>query len=273
MTVLPLPLTPAIIQRLSGSPFVALLDIDGTLSPIAQRHDEAIVPDETRRVVAELVAQPDAIVVAVSGRAADDAARMLDVPGTWIIGNHGLETGAPYELPRPRPELARFAPMMAEALNRCRALAATHAGVVVEDKRLTLSVHYRLADPATVAEVVSESRQIADGLGLRTTPGRRVVEIRPPIDVDKGTASVDLIRRVGAMSDDASVFCAGDDRTDEDMFWRVRSASPRAVTVRVLNDDDAPNARADYASSAELTVPDPDALRAMLAAIVERRRV
>jgi trehalose-phosphatase len=272
MTVPSTPFTPEILQRLSGSPFVALLDIDGTLSPIARRHDEAFIPEETRRVVAELAAQPDAIVVAVSGRAAHDAARMLDVPNSWTIGNHGLEIAAPNEPPRPRQGLEQFAEAMSEALEQTRAFAETHPGVVVEDKRWTLSVHYRLADASTIAEVVSQSRRIAERLGLRPTPGRRVVEIRPPVDIDKGTASCDLLRHVGAITDDASIFCAGDDRTDEDMFRCVRAAFPRAVTVRVLNDDDPLDARADYASSAEFSVPDPDALRAMLLAIVERRR-
>jgi trehalose-phosphatase len=273
MTVLPSSLTPEILERLSGSPFVALLDIDGTLSPIARRHDEAFIPEETRRVVAELAAQPDAIVVAVSGRAAHDAARMLDVPASWTIGNHGLEIAAPGEPPRPRQDLERFAAPMHEALERTRAFAATRPGVVVEDKRWTLSVHYRLADTSTIADVVHESRQVAERLGLRATPGRRVVEIRPPVDIDKGTASVDLLRHVGALASEASIFGAGDDRTDEDMFRAVRSAFPRAVTVRVLNDDDPLDARADYASSAEFSVPDPEGLRAMLMAIVERRRL
>jgi trehalose 6-phosphate phosphatase len=272
MTVLPLPLTPAIAERLTGRPFVALLDIDGTLAPIARSPDGAAVPDETRRIVAALAAQRDVIVVAVSGRAAEDAARILGVPGTWTIGNHGLETSAPNEPPCPRPELERFAGAMAAALEQCRAFASTHPGVIVEDKRWTLSIHYRLVDAPAVAAIVNGSRQIAERSGLRATSGRRVVEIRPPVDVDKGTASVDLLRRVGATSGDASVLCAGDDRTDEDMFRRVRAASPRAVTVRVLSDDDAPDTGASYESSAELTVPDPDAFRALLAAIVELRR-
>jgi trehalose-phosphatase len=212
------------------------------------------------------------VVAIVSGRAAADAASVVGVPGVWTIGNHGLEIGAPNETPRPRPDLGRFSGAMASALDASRALAATHSGVVVEDKRWTLSVHYRLVDPPATAEVVHAAREIAERLGLRATNGRRVVEIRPPIDVDKGTAALDLLRELRATTDTASVFCAGDDRTDEDMFRRVRVAIPRAVSVRVLGDPDLLDARADYESSAELSAPNPDALREMLSAIVDLRR-
>jgi len=211
---LPEPLTPDIARRLSGSPFVALLDIDGTLAPIASRPEQAAVPDATRMVVAELVGMPYTVVAAVSGRAASDAARMLAVPGMWTIGNHGLEIAAPGERPHPRDNVARFATALSAAVDRCHVLARTHPGVIVEDKRWTLSIHYRLVNPAAVAQVVREVREIADRVGLRATLGRRAVELRPPLDVDKGTASVDLLRQFGAVGDGASVFCAGDDRTD-----------------------------------------------------------
>lgn len=266
------PLTPAIAARLSGSPLVALLDIDGTLAPIAPRHEQARIPDETRRVVTDLAALGDVVVVAVSGRGAADAARMLGVPGTWTIGNHGFEIGAPGEPPHPRDDVARFADALAAAAEMCRTLAAAHAGVIVEDKRWTLSVHYRLVDdPAESAAVVEGTREIARRLGLRSTDGRRVVDLRPPIDVDKGTASVELLRQLGALQGDASILCAGDDLTDEDTFRRVRAANPRAVTVRVRADDDV-TGESDYESTAELSVPGPAALRSMLASILEMRR-
>ena len=268
----PPPLTPAIAERLSGRPFAALLDIDGTLAPIAPHPSHAVVPDETRRVVSELAALPDTIVVAVSGRAAADASQILRVPGSWTIGNHGFEVAAPGEAPRPREDVARFGDALAAAAKECREIAAGRQGVLVEDKRWTVSIHYRLADPDTSLAVVSAARQIAAGLGLRATSGRRVIELRPPIDVDKGTASVDLLRQLDALGPGASIFAAGDDRTDEDTFRRVRAASPRAVTVRVMAQEDGDVTRWDYDSVAELSVEDPASLLSLLAAIVALRR-
>ncbi len=95
------PLASPLAERLSGTPLVLLLDIDGTLAPIAARPIDATVPEETRQVLAELVAMPDTyVVVAVSGRAVDDARRMLDTPAAWVIGNHGVEIGEPGKPPR-----------------------------------------------------------------------------------------------------------------------------------------------------------------------------
>jgi len=264
-------LTPAIVQRLTGRPFVALLDVDGTLAPIAQRPEHAGLPDATRRIVTELAELSDTIVAVVSGRAAADAASVVGVAGVWTIGNHGIELAPPNAPPTTRHDLTRFAAPLRRALNESRAFATTHPGVIVEDKHWTLSVHYRLVDPPAIADVVRAVRAIAERLGLRVTTGRRVVEIRPPVDIDKGTAAVDLLRQLGATSIEASVFCAGDDRTDEDMFRRVRAAVPQAVTVRV-HDAQSSLDGADYESSAELSVPDPEALSAMLSSIVELRR-
>jgi trehalose-phosphatase len=268
----PSPLTPAIAERLSGSPFVALLDIDGTLAPIAPHPSKALVPDATRRVLTELAAMPDSAVVAVSGRAAADAIQILRVPGSWTIGNHGLEIAAPGEQPQPQPEVGPFGEALAVAAEECRAMAVGREGILVEDKHWTISVHYRLADRETSLAVVSETRGIADQLGLLATGGRRVIEIRPPIAIDKGTASVDLLSDLRALGDDASVFAAGDDRTDEDMFRHVRLVTPRAVTVRVVADDDGDVVPSDHESVAELSVSDPPELLSMLVAIAALRR-
>lgn len=268
----PPPLTPALAERLSGHPFVALLDIDGTLAPIAPHPSKAVVPDETRRVVSELTALPDATVVAVSGRAAADAIQILRVPGSWTIGNHGFEVAAPGEEPRPQPEAAPFADAMAAAAEQCRAIAAGREGVLVEDKRWTVSVHYRLADTDTSMAVVSAARQTAEQLGLRASSGRRVIELRPPVDIDKGTACVNLLGQLGALGRETSIFAAGDDRTDEDMFRRVRTTNSRAVTVRVLADERGDVAGSDYDSVAEYNVSDPQELVLLLAAIVTLRQ-
>jgi len=82
-------------ERLDGSPLVLLLDVDGTLAPIAPRPEDAEVPAATRRVLEALVARPGVHVVVVSGRSAADARRLVGVPGTWTIGNHGIETIVP----------------------------------------------------------------------------------------------------------------------------------------------------------------------------------
>jgi trehalose 6-phosphate phosphatase len=266
VTVPALPMTPALASRLSGSPLVLLLDIDGTLAPIAGRPADAALPDATRLVVDDLARTPGVEVVAVSGRSAEDSRRLIHLDDTWIIGNHGIEVARPMEAPVPRAEVAPFAPRVAEASVRAAKYARDIPGVIVEDKQWTLSVHYRLANHDIVPGLTEEVRSIARDLGLRLTTGKEVLELRPPIDINKGTAAVELAARLGALDGDASLFCAGDDRTDEDMFREVRRAQPRSVTVRVGDDRSAPD------TSAEFAVSNPDEMRALLEQILAQRR-
>ncbi|HVX38869.1 MAG TPA: trehalose-phosphatase [Gemmatimonadaceae bacterium] len=266
MTQPALPVTPELARRLSGDPLLLLLDVDGTLSPIAPRPEYATVPPETQRVLTALVALPGVHVASISGRAADDARRLVGVDGTWTIGNHGFELARPNAPTRARDDVAAFAPRIAEAARRAEAIAARDAGVIVENKRWTLSVHYRLAHPRVVPELTAQIEAIATELGLRLTRGKEVLELRPPIDIDKGTAAVDLARQLGALADGASILCAGDDRTDEDAFRALRAAMPSAVTVRVGGEASARE------TAAEFIVPDPDAMRVLLESLLARRR-
>jgi trehalose-phosphatase len=266
MTIPALPVTPALARRLCGRPLMLLLDIDGTLSPIAPRPEYAIVPLDTQQVLAELAALPYASVVAISGRAADDARRVVGVDGIWIIGNHGFEVAPPNRPAETRAEVAPFAGRIADAAARCATVAQHTPGVVVEDKRWTVSVHYRLAHPSIVPALSNEIADIASDLGLRVTRGKEVLELRPPIDVDKGTAAADLASRLGALHAGASLLCAGDDRTDEDAFRALRAASPTSVTVHVGTDPAA------FETDAEFYVLDTTAMRELLEAVLVLQR-
>jgi trehalose-phosphatase len=265
MTTAVLPISPALSARLEGTPLILLLDIDGTLSPIAPRPDSAIVPPETRRILDELTAAPGVQVVFVTGRSADDGRRIAGVDGGWVIGNHGMELAAPRQRANARPDVAPFAAQVAEAVSRISALADQRgwSGVLVEDKRLTLSVHYRLADSRLVPTINNEVQRIGTELGLRATLGKSVIELRPPIAVDKGIAAVELVESLAAAGDTPSILAAGDDRTDEDLFRVVRSRYPRSVTVRVGGD--AP-------TEAEFSVPDTIAMRQLLGEVLASRR-
>lgn len=262
---LALPLAPTVAQRLSGRPLMLLLDIDGTLSPIAPRPEYAVVPEETRQLLRDLAATPDVHVVVVTGRSAEDGRRVVGVDEAWVIGNHGIEVAPPNRTASASEDVAHYETSIAEAAKRAEKLAerSDRNGVVVENKRWTLSVHYRLAHPQVVPHLRADVQQIADELGLKVTTGKEVFELRPPADVDKGTAAVQLAKALSATHDHASLFAAGDDRTDEDMFRALRDSQPRAVTVRVGDPAE---------TAAEFIVADTVAMRKLLAAVLELRR-
>ncbi len=261
-----MPLTAAIEARLRGTPFVLMLDVDGTLAAIAPRPEYATIPPGTRQVLADLADTPDVHVVVISGRSADDARRLVDVPGAWVIGNHGIEVAAPGKEPTAREVVAGYADSIVEAAARATRIADSLPGVLVENKRWTLSVHYRLAHPGIVPSLSARIAEIAKELGLALTGGKEVLELRPPVEIDKGTAALVLAEELGALSDAASILCAGDDRTDEDMFRAFRSRQPDAVTVWV-----GPESAADK-TSAQFHIPDTAAMSELLVAVLSLRR-
>ena len=252
----------AIGTRVDGRPLVVLLDVDGTLAPIAPRPEDARVPAETTSVIAALAAAPEVHVALVSGRAASDSARMVPVPGLWALGNHGMERRSPDGNVLPAPEVAEWEDRVAAAARELGAVARQTAGALVEDKRWTISLHYRLVDDAAVPALVQSARRVAADAGLRVTEGKKVVELRPPVAIDKGTAAVALAEELGGFTGSGTVFFAGDDRTDEDAFRALRARSPRAVTVRVCNER--------IETAAEFRLEEPAALRELLAGVARR---
>jgi trehalose-phosphatase len=266
MAIPALPVTAALARRLCGRPLVLVLDIDGTLSPIAPRPEYAEVPEPTREVLRDLAALPWAHVIVMTGREAEDARRLVGVDGTWIVGNHGFEIAEPNRRAVPSEHVEPFAQTIAKAVERCRAVALRDSGILVEDKRWTVSIHYRLAHPRIVPELAAQVETIARELGLRVTHGKEVLELRPPVNIDKGTASEDLASTLGALRSGASLVCAGDDRTDEDAFRALRAAQPVCVTVRVGADAD------QLDTLAEFRVSDTGEMRELLRAVLHLQR-
>lgn len=229
----PLPPDPATLAyALDGRPLVMLLDIDGTLAPIAQRPEDARVPEVARQALVSLVEAPDVHVALVTGRAALDGRAIVAVDGVWTLGNHGLETITPDGTVLTDQRVEVHLDRIAAAAKELQRLAARTPGAVFENKRLTLSLHYRLVEPELALTLIPEAERIASKHGLRTTHGRLVIETRPPIAVDKGTAVVALAERLGARDRRASLLFAGDDLTDEDAH-RALHEFGGAVTIHV----------------------------------------
>jgi len=259
------PVSEALEARLSGVPLVVMLDVDGTLAPIAPRPDAAVVPAETRRAIATLAARDDMRVVLVSGRAASDARRMVSALHVWVIGNHGFEITGPDGEELVDQQVAHYRPIVAQAARRLEPQVAHVPGVFLEDKGWTLSLHYRIADPAVVPKLRAAVEEIAAQLGLRLTHGKQVLEIRPPVRVDKGTAVLLVGLKLGGLGDSGACVFIGDDQTDEDAFRALRSRAGHAVTVRVLHGDET------TPTAAEFSACDPIEVRAFLEWLVRWR--
>jgi trehalose 6-phosphate phosphatase len=260
-----LPLAPDTRARLAGSPLVVLLDVDGTLAPLTQMYDEATVPTATKEAIATLVAHPDIRVALVTGRSAAVARQMVGVRNLWIAGNHGFEIQGPNGENFADESVLSHRAEIATAVARLEPRVRDMPGVLVENKTLTFSVHWRLADPAIAPRLREAVERVAQPLGLRITEGKCIFEVRPPAQIDKGTAVLALAERLTSGSGDASFMFAGDDVTDEDAIRALRAHHPRAVTVRIISDG------AGAETGAEFSLRDTEAMRGFLEELAASR--
>ncbi len=213
-----------------------LADYDGTLTPIAGRPQDAILSPAVADKLRALVRKPGFTVGIISGRELNEAKKLVGVEGIYYAGNHGLNIEGPgLNYTNPIAERARtvMQPLVAELRARMKDIA----GVIIEDKGLSLSVHYRLVRKGQEGEVARIFREITaapEQAGkVRITAGKKVWEVRPPVDWDKGKA-VDTIRReAGRLTGKGNILTIylGDDTTDEDAFRVVHRPGGWSIFV------------------------------------------
>lgn len=214
-----------VARQLSEARHILLLcDYDGTLTPIVERPEMAELSEKARELLGALATHPKFTVGVMSGRSLSDLKDKVRVRNVVYAGNHGMEIEGP-GLRYVNPAAEELRPVL-KLLHRVlsRALGAI-PGVLVEDKGLTLSVHYRIVELGKTAEVKSAVEQAvgtAQAAGkVRLTAGKMVYEIRPAVEWDKGQALKLLIEKYGRRDKTAAVVYLGDDRTDEDAFKAV----------------------------------------------------
>ena len=225
-------------ELLRTGPFGLFTDVDGTIAPTSPRPEGARVEPACAESLASLAGRI-ALVAAVSGRSMDDLRRMLPVDGVVYVANHGLERWR-----EDHSEVASAAQAHYGGVRR--ALAEVSAaldgdGWAVEDKGVTVAFHYRLA-----ADPVSAERRLRDAIerspaadGLRVESGKMLIEIKPPVEISKGTALEGLARefRLGA-----GVY-VGDDRTDITALLAMKGLARqgfRGLGVGVLGGRETP---------------------------------
>jgi trehalose 6-phosphate phosphatase len=211
------------IARLAQAPELAaiLLDVDGVLAPIVARPEDASVPSDTRAELARLVGRY-ALVGCVSGRSSADAERIVGVAGIVYAGAHGLEL---------EPEAERW-------VEPLRAFASA-VDWPYEDKRLTGTFHYRgAANEEAARAFLGDVAERAEAAGLVPRWGRKVLELRPPVEADKGTA----VRRLLAERGLRRALYAGDDTTDLDAFAALAGIE-LAIRVAVVSNEGPPELR------------------------------
>jgi len=200
---------------------VLLLDFDGTLAPIADLPGLAAMPGTTRHALARLMSMPGVEAAVVSGRALADVRERAGIEGAAYAGNHGMEIHSD-GLDHVHGEAAAARPVLELAARELAAALAPIPGAFVEDKQLTLSVHYRMSPRDRVDELTAIVERIVNPLpGVHLTAGKEVLEVRPRVEWNKGKAVLFLLEHMRPPAG-APVLYFGDDRTDEDAFRALR---------------------------------------------------
>lgn len=224
-------------RKIRGQKNVMLLcDYDGTLTPIVDRPELAAMSEEMHKALSRLVSKKQFILGVISGRALGDIKERVNIDGLIYAGNHGFEIEGPgLKFIHPLADeltsvLRLISQVLRKAFNNMR-------GVIVEDKGMTVSVHYRLVADAELPELHSKFESIVTGaraMGkIKTTTGKKVHEIRPAIAWDKGKAVNLIIEKYIPQHKRNKLLTVylGDDRTDEDAFRVINQYGGISILV------------------------------------------
>ncbi len=227
---------PKIAKKAAGKNLCVFLDFDGTLAPIALTPESAELPRETRSFLEALAARPQKVKVAViSGRSLHDVRQKVGVPGIIYSGNHGFELEGP-KMRFATSLMKEYARLMRKIERELERSVARIDGVRIENKGVSVSVHYRQVAIDRRGEVSAAAQEVlrpyAEKGNVRVRGGKMVVEVVPGKGWDKGRIVLWLLSREVFAADgrEPAVFYFGDDETDEDAFAALHG---KGVTVLV----------------------------------------
>lgn len=264
-------MTPAVLAEalapLKASPSRAaiLLDIDGTLAPIVEHASDAHVPESTRQLLIA-VANQYKVVACVSGRRASEARAMVSIGTINYLGSHGVELlRAGWTEAVMDPGFEGWIRRIREFGREADTAEVRKLRVRLEDKGAIVAFHWRGArDEEAARAAIDAIAQRAEAADLRTHWGRKVLEVRPPIRMDKGAGINRLLEEVG-QGIEAALY-VGDDATDLDAFRALANLAQdgrlaRIVRVGVHSEEGPP----EIPEEADIVVDGPEGVRELLA--------
>ena len=225
-------------NELSQKDIFLFLDYDGTLTPIVATPDLAVISDETRDIVRRV--SEKLTVAIVSGRATDDVRSKMKLEGVFYAGSHGFEIVAPDGQVTINEEAQKIRSTIDEVHEKLSDRLKNVKGALVENVKYTISSHYRLVSEEDFPKVEKAVDEILEEYPiLKKTNGKKVFEIRPKIDWDKGRA-VRWIMNYLKYDKDKHLLCyIGDDTTDEDAFRVLKNKGFGILVAEELRPSEA----------------------------------
>jgi trehalose 6-phosphate phosphatase len=242
-----------------------MFDVDGTLAPIVRHADDAAISESTRSLLTA-IARRYGLVACISGRQASDTRRIVSIGSIAYVGSHGGELLPPGGVePQVDPELRAWRRRVQAFARETDRAALARLRVRLEDKGAITAFHWRGApDEAAAAAAVEEIARDAEQAGFHTHWGRKVLEVRPPVRIDKGVGIQTLLRGADV---DAALY-AGDDNTDLDAFRALDELVERgrlrsAVKIGVRSDEGP----AEIEQEADVVIDGPPGVHQLLEAL------
>ncbi len=218
----------SIEKQIAGASRLAVfLDFDGTLSPIVPKQEDAIVDPEIRPVLEKLTERDDMDIAIISGRAMADVRQRVGIEGLLYAGNHGLEAES-NTISFRNPEANAMRRELKCTLLQLKLALSDNDGLEIEDKGLTLAVHFRRVTEHMHDWVRSVTfSTVGRSRSFLCREGKMVIDIKPQIEWHKGYAVQWILKEI--LPSGALPLYIGDDVTDEDAFAAIREG----ITIKV----------------------------------------
>lgn len=228
-------------RRFEGKRLAVFLDYDGTLTPIVDRPQDAIISDGMQRAVRDLAER--CVVCVVSGRDRKVVQELMGLDNLVVAGSHGFDIYSPAEGAIQREMGGEYKEVLDEVKERLREEVEPMEGSLIEPKSASVAVHYRLVseDERPKIKAVVDALLYDHPDELKVTPGKMVYELQPKVDWDKGKAVLYLLEALNLQGDDVAPMYLGDDVTDEHAFEALEedeSVAGRGIGVFVGYADD-----------------------------------
>jgi len=248
-------------QRTEGKHLAVFLDYDGTLTPIADRPEQAALSDSMRAIVRNLAER--CTVAIVSGRDRHDVEELVGIDSLIYAGSHGFDIASPTGRHLERREGAEYGTLLSTVERWVHADLDGIDGVLIELKKASVAVHYRLVAESDRPRVTAAvDTVLAKHPELKMTPGKMVCEIQPKLDWNKGKAVLYMLEALDLDKADVMPLYFGDDITDEDAFAALKG---RGISVFVGHAEDPEVADRD--TVADYRLEDPDETGRLLAGL------
>ena len=243
-----------------------LFDIDGTLSPIVDNAADAHVPEMTRQLLIE-VSRRYRFVACVSGRQASQARAMVSIGTISYLGSHGAELlRSGWTEAQLDPQVQEWVRRINEFTREADSADLRRGRVRIEDKGPIVAFHWRGApDEQQARTLVDGLATKAQSAGLHTHWGRKVLEVRPPVTIDKGVGIRSFLDGTGV----TAAMYAGDDVTDLDAFRTLEELAQEGVLAHAVkvgvSSDEGPS---EIIDQADVVVEGTDGVKELLAALL-----